>query len=367
MTRKRIGFIGFDGVAGVDLSGPAQAFASVKIDFNGNDGVPGYEIVTIAESHRPFVADCGLMFKPHATFKNAPSLDTLVIPGGRALRHPATKDSISSFVRQRASETRRIVSLCNGIYVLAAIGLLAERRVSTHWRYGRDIATRFPSLRVEQDSLFVKDGKFYTSAGATAGIDLALSLIEEDYGARVSLAVARDLVVYLKRSGAQEQYSEPLQFQMESVSRLSELTTWIISHLNQDLSVESLAAKACLCPRQFGRRFKAEVGRTPADFVEQARVDEARRRLCTANVTIESVAASVGFHSSDVFRRRFEQRIGITPTEFRRRFNKLSNTPNSNRRRPEEGSWRQHELRLFSIRPHATALLASDREKKARR
>src|SRR5262249_39800259 len=156
---------------------------------------------------------------------------------------------------------------------------------------------RFPGLRVEEDTLFVSDGKFHTSAGATAGIDLALFLIEEDYGARVSLSVARDLVIYFKRSGRQEQYSEPLQFQTTSISRLSEMTTWILSHLHHDLSVEKLAAKACLCPRQFGRRFKTEVGLPPAEFVEKARLEEARRRLSTSDATIENVATSVGFKS----------------------------------------------------------------------
>jgi transcriptional regulator GlxA family with amidase domain len=204
---------------------------------------------------------------------------------------------------------------------------LAERRVTTHWRCAQDVARRFPAVRVEEDALFVKDGKFYTCAGATAAIDLALSLIEEDYGHRVSLAVARDLVVHLKRSGDQEQYSEALQFQTTSISRLSDLTTWIISHLDHDLSVENLATRACLCPRQFGRRFKTEVGTTPAEFVEKARVEEARRRLCTSEATIESVAASVGYTSSDVFRRRFESRVGMSPTEFRRRFNKSTSVP----------------------------------------
>ena len=327
MTSRRIGFIGFDGVASGDISGPAEVFSGVKAHRDGNDQSPEYEILLIADSTRPFAADCGLTFKAHTTFKSAPALDTIIIPGGMALRDPTIIEPISEFVRQRASQTRRIVSLCSGIYGLAPTGLLQGRRVATHWRYARDVAMRFPTLRVEENTLFVKDGKFYTSAGATAAIDLALSLIEEDYGPRVALAVARDLVVYLKRSGGQEQYSEPLQFQTTSISRLSELTTWILSHLNQDLSVENLAAKACLCPRQFGRRFKAEVGSTPAEFVERARLEEARRRLSTTDATVDSIAASVGFNSSDVFRRRFEQRLGITPIEFRRRFNNICNNP----------------------------------------
>jgi transcriptional regulator GlxA family with amidase domain len=321
ITPKRIGLIGFHGVVSVDLAGPAEAFSTVRIEQGDNKRIAGYELVTLAASRKTFAADCGLLFKPDATFKEAPLLDTIVIPGGVSLKDPAIYGPIATFVRQRAGQTRRIVSICTGLYGLAATGLLGGRKVTTHWRFTRDVASRFPNLRVDHNSLFIKDGQFYTSAGATAGIDLTLSLIEEDYGARVSLDVARDLVVYLKRSGGQEQYSEPLQFQTTSISRLSELTTWILSHLHCDLSVEALAAKACLCSRQFGRRFKAEVSMTPAEFVERARVDEARRRLSTTDNTIENIALSVGFKSTDVFRRTFERRLGIRPTEFRRRFN----------------------------------------------
>jgi transcriptional regulator GlxA family with amidase domain len=173
-------------------------------------------------------------------------------------------------------------------------------------------------MQVNDNSIFLKDGPFYTSAGATAGIDLSLSLVEEDYGPGVAMAVARLLVVYLRRAGAQEQYSEPLQFQTQSVSRLSDLATWILSHLSGDLSVEVLAAKACLCPRHFSRRFKAEFGHTPADFVERLRLDEARRRL-EADNSIDNVGLSVGFKSADAFRRAFERQLGINPSDYRRR------------------------------------------------
>jgi len=211
------------------------------------------------------------------------------------------------------------VTLGTGIYALAAAGLLDERQVATHWRFAKDVALRFPKLRVNPNYLFVKDGPFYTSAGAMAGIDLSLSLIEEDYGPRVALAVARELVVYLKRSGRQEQCSETLQFQIKSVSRLSELTTWIISHLNENLSVEALAAKACLCPRHFSRRFKVEFRTTPADFVERLRLDEACHRLSSRDNSVEAVGESVGFKSADAFRRAFERRLGVNPSEYRKR------------------------------------------------
>ena len=318
MSPKRIGFIGFDGVVAIDLAGPMEAFNCAAIQ--GESGSePCYEIVTIGLSNRPFTAASGLVFRPEKSLKNAPPLDTLVVPGGYGLREPQICRPIAAFVKARAKTTRRIVSICTGIYGLAATGLLSGRKVTTHWRFASDVARRF-ALQVDDNAIFIKDGSFYTSAGATAGIDLSLSLIEEDYGPRVAMTVARELVVYLKRAGGQEQYSEPLQFQTQSVSRLSELAAWIASHLSEDLSVEVLAAKACLCPRHFSRRFKIEFCHTPAELVEKLRLAEARRRLSDGDNSIENIGTSVGFKSADAFRRAFERRLGINPTDYRQRF-----------------------------------------------
>jgi transcriptional regulator GlxA family with amidase domain len=301
------------------MAGAAAAFACARVQ-EGDRSPRCYEVIVIGVSNKPFTAMSGLIFQPHKTFKNAPPMDTLIIPGGLALLEPHIGKPIAAFVKARANSTRRIVSLCSGIYALAMTGLLAGRRVTTCWRYAQDVARRFPELEVDDKAIFLKDGTFYTSAGATAGIDLALSLIEEDYGPRVALAVARELVVYLKRPGGQEQYSEPLQFQAQSVSRLSDIATWIVSHLSEDLSVEVLAAKACLCPRHFSRRFKIEFDHTPAEFVEKLRLDEARRRLSDGDNSIENIGTSVGFKSADAFRRAFERRLGINPNDYRQRF-----------------------------------------------
>jgi transcriptional regulator GlxA family with amidase domain len=259
--------------------------------------------------------------------QHSPQFDTIIVPGGSGIHDPRLNKKITKWLVRRAPATRRIAALGAGIYAVAATGLLDGREVVTHWRFAKDVALQFPKLRVNPNNLFLKDGPFYTCAGANAGIDLSLSLIEEDYGQRVSLMVARELVVYLKRSGGQEQYSEPLQFQAESVSRFSELTTWIHTHLNEDLSVEALAARACLCPRHFSRRFRTEVGTTPADFVERLRLDEARRRLSNGDNSVENVGLSVGFKSADAFRRAFERRLQINPRDYRRRFSTAGKTP----------------------------------------
>jgi transcriptional regulator GlxA family with amidase domain len=325
MIPKRIGLIGFDGVVAIDLAGPAEAFGCAECG-GGEKGVKCcYEVLTIASSSQPFTSSCGMIFKPQKTFKNAPPLDTLIIPGGRrALQMPHIAKAVSAFVKEQAKYTRRIASICTGIYGLALTGLLAGRNVTTHWRWAGDVARRFPDIHVYDNAIFIKDGAFYTSAGATAGIDLSLALIEEDFGPQMALTVARELVVYLKRAGGQEQYSEPLRFQTESVTRFSELAAWMLSHLSEDLSVEALAARACLCPRHFSRRFKMEFGQTPADFVEQLRLDEARRRLCAEDNSIENIGISLGFKSADAFRRAFERRLGINPSDYRQRFRPLS-------------------------------------------
>jgi transcriptional regulator GlxA family with amidase domain len=210
--------------------------------------------------------------------------------------------------------------VCTGFFALAQTGLLDGRRVTTHWKFASELASRFPFLKVDANALYIRDGKFYSSAGITAGIDLALALIEEDFGAQVALAVARELVVYMKRPGGQEQFSEPLKFQVASTSRFTDLAAWILVHLDRDLSVEAMAEHTNLCPRQFSRRFRSEFNSTPAAFVQRLRLDEGRKRLSASDCSVEAVADSVGFHDPDSFRRAFIRRFGVAPSQYRNRF-----------------------------------------------
>lgn len=320
MDQKRVGFLGYEGVMALDLAGPIDAFTTAALE--GADGhLEGcYDVVIIGLSAKPFTSESGIIFKPHTTIYDVPALDTLIIPGGRGLRVPAIQGKAAAWIAEQAAGVRRIASICTGIYALAATGLLDGRRVTTHWRHARNVARCFPRLRVDPNALYLKDGRFYTGAGVTSGIDLSLALIEEDFGPRVALAVARDLVVYLKRPGGQEQFSEPLQYQTESGDRLADVAAWIQGHLRQDLSVDTLANRACLSPRHFSRRFKDAFGLTPASFVEDSRLGEARQRLTSRAQTVENVAASVGFASADAFRRAFERRFGIKPSTYRKHF-----------------------------------------------
>jgi transcriptional regulator GlxA family with amidase domain len=325
---RRVGVLGFPGANAVDIVGPLEAFASAgRTDYTSKDSHGAYEVCVIGLSDEPFRAESGVQFLPHYRLENAPALDTLIVAGGWGLRESSTNTTVAAWLHRFAPRIRRVAAVCTGIYGLAPTGLLDGRCVTTHWRFLQDIAQRWPRLRVQGDALFLKDGRYYTSGGVTAGIDLALALIEEDLGPRTALSVARELVMYLKRPGGQEQFSEPLRFQARAIDEFADLIAWISAHLDADLSVEALAARARLSPRHFSRRFATAVGCTPAGFVANARLREARTRLTETARTIESIAASVGFRSADVFRRQFAHHFGVAPSGYRERFTSTRTRP----------------------------------------
>ena len=320
-TTRRIGILAFDGVSALDLVGPADAFAAALDSSKPRPSEePAYEVLTVGLTGQRCVTESGVVLQTSYTAKDVPPLDTLVIPGGRGLREPKFNRSVARWVESISQSARRVVSVCTGIYGLAPTGLLDGRRVTTHWRFVEDVAARFPKLRLDPDALFVTDGMFYTSAGVTAGIDLSLALIEEDLGATAALRVARELVVYVRRSGGQAQFSEPLRFQCDAPDRYADLTAYVAAHLDGDLSVETLARRMAVSSRQLHRQCRDRLGCSPATLVQRIRLDEARSRLLRRDVTVEQVAASVGYRSADVFRRAFEERFGITPSTYRSRF-----------------------------------------------
>jgi transcriptional regulator GlxA family with amidase domain len=311
---RRIGLVCFDTVTALDLTGPAEVFATAN-QYSAN----AYELLTVGLAMKPMKMDTGLKVLPDVTLSDAPSLDTILIPGGAALRNPLVAAPIVNWVRRRRG-ARRIASICTGIYVLAATGLLDGLRVTTHWRFAADAARRFPKMSVQPDAIFIQQDNVYTSAGVTAGIDLALAFVESDLGRPVALSVARELVVYIKRSGGQLQFSEPLRFEARATDRFAGLASFIAANLGKDLSVQVLADRVGLGVRHFSRRFRAVFGMPPAAYVELVRLDESRRRISTSGRTVDSVAASVGYESADTFRRAFERRFGIAPTLYRERF-----------------------------------------------
>jgi len=320
MPPKHVVIVGYDEITSLDVSGPLEAFSSALLETSKGRPQPCYKVTIAALGAKTFCSESGLCVTAHCSLSSLRQVDTLIVPGGRGMRNPSTAAQLAAWISKRVNQIRRIASVCTGVYGLARTGLLNGRRVTTHWKFANDLAARYPKLQVDASPLYIRDGKFYTSAGVTAGIDLSLALIEEDFGPQLALAVARELVVYVKRPGGQEQFSEPLKFQMASTSRLADLPAWITGHLDQDLSVEALAQRMNLCPRQFSRRFKAEFKSTPAAFVQRLRLDEARARLAVANCTVQSVADSVGFNDSDSFRRAFVKCFGVPPQQYRNRF-----------------------------------------------
>ena len=318
-TKRRIGFLVFDGITALDLAGPLDAFATPTADGTTR---PVYDLVTLGLSRKACTAESGMSIRPSAALADAPPLDTMIVPGGQGLREPSRLRAVGEWLAARAPKIRRVASVCTGVYALAHAGLLDGRRATTHWRFAEDVARRFPRVNVEPNSLFIKDGRYYTSAGVTSGIDLSLALIEEDLGPRAALAVARELVVYLKRPGGQEQFSEPLKYQLKSSNGMSNLVAHITSHLEADLTVEALARSVALSPRQLTRRCRELFAISPAALVERFRLDAARERLTQPASRVDQVAASVGYRSAEVFQRAFERRFGVNPSAYRTRFSR---------------------------------------------
>jgi transcriptional regulator GlxA family with amidase domain len=268
---------------------------------------------------------------PDETLQTVPELDTIVVPGGNGLRQTETSEKIADWILTRANRTRRIAVISTGIYGVAPTGLLDGREVTTHWRFASDVARCFPKLRINHKRAIVKDGPFYTCADLSAAIDLSLALIEEDYGRSVALAAARELgTPALTHRNGEEELSRPLTFNSQPTDRFAELVPWIMRHLSHDLSVNTLARKVCMSPSHFNRAFKSVLGSTPAAFVENLRINEARRRLSSPRKTVESVAELVGFSNADEFRRAFQKRFGEKPTASTNNFESLSKDTLSN-------------------------------------
>ena len=311
---KRVGIIGFDGISILDLAAAIEAFETA----NACHGAPAYAITVISADGKPFRSEGNVAVSASSSFRDAPAFDTLIVPGGAGLREPSIGSPVAAFLKQRLHNTRRIASICTGLEALAQAGMMDGRRATTHWRFAPAMARKFPKILFDANAIYLRDGKFYSSGGLTAGIDLSLALIAEDLGEKVALAVARELVVHLKRAGGQAQYSEPLKFQTRAGDEFADLAAWILHNLKHDLSVERLATRTDLGVRHFSRRFRAAFGMTPAVYVEQLRLDEARRRLPIRNQTVAGVAAAVGYASADAFCRAFERRFGVTPSIYRK-------------------------------------------------
>ena len=303
----------------LDVTGPLEVFAMASQAVPRPE--PGYRIELVAARRGPVETSSGLRLVADAGIADVRGpVDTLLVAGGEGVRHAIRDRRLLAFLARTAARARRVASVCTGSFLLAEAGLLAGRRATTHWGSCDRMARRYPDVQVEADRIYVRDGSVYTSAGVTAGIDLSLALVEEDLGRDLALAVARRLVVFLKRPGGQSQFSAQLSAQLAERPALRDLQLFIQEHPGAGHTVESLARRVGMSPRHFARVFTRELRVTPARYVERVRVEAARRRLEEGEGGVEQVAAGCGFGSSETMRRAFLRSLRVSPSEYRQRF-----------------------------------------------
>lgn len=303
----------------LDVVGPLEVFACASRFLPPT--ARGYAVEVLAERAGPVRTSSGLTLGAARSWLQVRGgLDTLLVAGGAGTVVAMGNRSLLDWLRRTTRRVRRFGSVCSGTFILAEAGLLDGRRATTHWNNCADLARRYPAIQVEPDPIFVRDGSIYTSAGVTAGMDLALALVEEDHGRDLALQVARQLVLFLRRPGGQSQFSAQLAVQAAEREPLRDLQTWIAEHPDADLSVPALARRVAMSPRNFARVFHREVGMTPARFTERIRVEAARRRLEETSDGVEGVAAGCGFGTAESMRRAFLRTVRVSPTAYRHRF-----------------------------------------------
>lgn len=324
MTRVRqIGFLMFPDAELLDVCGPMNAFvfADHWLRGAGRFNEPGYEVQVIAATAGLVKTQCGMqVMATHGCDDASDTLDTLIVSGGFGVERASADPKLVDWLKTMAPRVRRMASVCSGAFLLAAAGLLNNRRVTTHWMFSERLAALYPSLRVEPDLIFIRDGHVYTSGGITSGIDLALALIEEDLGRDIALLVARTMVVFMRRPGGQSQYSAFLHTEAKTRHDIRDLQGWILAHPAENLDVEALAGRMAMSPRNFARLFRAETGVTPAKFVECARVEAARCMLEQTDRLTENIAEACGFGAAERMRRSFQRHLSVSPQDYRERF-----------------------------------------------
>lgn len=319
---RKIGIVAFPDVEVLDVAGPYEVFnfANLALQRQGFTTEKIYSLQLLAEEPGTIITMSGLKIvaddvygDPNAEF------DTLLIPGGD-INEVLSNTKLIDWINAMSPRVQRLASVCTGTFLLAEAGLLNGCKATTHWHYCLQLAKDYPAVQVEPDRIFIKEGHIFTSGGITSGIDLALALLEEDWGRDLALYVARFLVVFLKRPGGQSQFSAYLTSEACKHNDLRELQAWIMANIDHDLSVERLAERVAMSPRNFARLFLAETGMTPAKFVEMARIDRARNLLETSEYAVETVADKSGFKDPERMRRSFIRQLGVNPQGYRKRF-----------------------------------------------
>lgn len=321
LERRRIAILAVPDFELLDVAGPLALFGSATAD-GSVDGMHVYDCRVVGLKAGPVVSSIGTSLVADAAIDDTDpaGFDTVLVAGGIGARLPAPHPGLSDWLRRAAGSVRRLGSVCTGAFLLAEAGVLDGRCVTTHWRHADRLAADFPRLRIEADRIYVQDGSIWTAAGVTSGMDMALAMIAEDVGRRPALDLARSKVMYMHRPGGQSQFSAELALQTADEPRLSRLQGWVFENLSSSLTVEELAERAAMSPRNFNRVFTRAVGVSPARFVERARVDAARRRLEAGTGSIEAIAYDTGFGNAERMRRSFIRQLGIAPADYRQRF-----------------------------------------------
>ncbi|MFF1658561.1 GlxA family transcriptional regulator [Streptomyces sp. NPDC058255] len=322
-VRRLIVIVLFEGVDLLDVTGPPEVFSLVQRE---TDDATGYDVVLAAETMDPVTTSAGVRILPDITFDEAAtrSIDTLLVPGSVEVDsqrrvHALTDPAVVGWVKKLAATTRRVTSVCVGAHLLAAAGLLDGKRATTHWSTAHQLAADHPLIEVDADPIFIREGDVWTGAGISACLDLSLALVADDFGETMALRVARQLVMYLKRPSGQSQFSVPLE-PVSTTRRIEDLRHHITRNIGEQLTVADLAAHAHVSERQLTRIFKTELGVTPSVYIESARVEMARNQLESTDATLERIASTCGFGTTDTLIRAFRRTLDTTPTEYRRRF-----------------------------------------------
>jgi len=322
MSAHRVTILTYPDAQTLDVVGPLEVFArsSRWLRDNGQSKDDAYQIELIAPVAGPVTMSSGLQMFAERSYQDVDTTDTLIVSGGLGYVESARNSDIIEWLKCIAPRSKRVVSVCTGALILARAGLLEGRAATTHWNYCEELGNNYPGVKVQPDDIFVRHGNVYTSAGVTAGMDLSLALIEEDWGRDAALAVAQELVIFMKRPGGQSQFSNILAAQHCSAERFKDLVVWIQTHPRESMEVERLADKAGMSPRNFARAFTREIGETPAKYVQRTRVEAARRDLEDSRHDMERIASRCGFMSAEVMRRNFVRILGVSPGDYRSRF-----------------------------------------------
>ena len=325
-SAHRVVMVGFEDAQILDITGPLEVFARTArwLREHARVATDAYAVELVAREAGPLRTSGGLELIASRAYRDVRDAQTLLVAGGIGYRAAAQDAELLDWLRRQLSRVQRLGSICTGAFVLAQAGLLHRRNATTHWAYTDRLASTEPTAQVASDCLYTRSGKVYTSAGVTAGMDLALAMVESDWGREVALAVAQELVLFAKRSGAEAQVSRQLAAQKKGGDRIAALELWILDHLDAELSVDSLAKRAGLSARQLMRRFAASTGETPARYVLQRRLEAVRRDLEESDLPLKAIARRAGFHSEASMRRAFARSSGTPPETFRAR---LTATP----------------------------------------